>query len=312
MPASQDRNTSSSVSIDPEANLAIYLYLRDGAQMLSEPPSGTIGHQDQSRTVVPPDRGPPRRPNTPSARLTSPQVLDMTLAQLENLQERVGQMEISNRALLTRIYGPFSLNHQPFPLIIASRMSSSEFPEPGSPQHRALLFSQYSKMLEIAKDPSRGVDFVEPASARGAKALQEYQMQLLLLAEHRRAQTKRKYEGQESSRRRPPPPRLESGYFKAMHENCRVLDFDPRPAWVDNRSDRAKQNSTALSDYQQQLMLLEEQNKKRLLLARQEQERSANARPGEEEGGSTSQRRKETAREDQSSLPIRQRRRNGH
>ena len=201
----------------------------------------------------------------------------MTLEQLDSLQDRVGQMEISNYGLLTRIYGRFSLGHGPFPLIITSRRASPTFPEPGSAQHRQLLFGQYQKMQEIAKDPSRCLSIVEPATARGAKALQDYQMQLALLAEHRRAQMKRKHHGQDTAPRRPRPrprPRLDCGALRAMQEQCQVLDLDPQPTTrIDHRNDRVIQNTTALSEYQQQLLFLEEQNRRRLLLARQEQER---------------------------------------
>ena len=243
--------------------------------MLPDPPSETIDHRNHARILGQSDPDPQGKFRSPTP-MTLDDVLSMTLAQLENFQDRVGQLEISNHGLLTWIYGRFPPGRGPFPLVITSRWTSSTFPEPGSLQHRQLVFKQYQKMMEIAHDPTRCVDIVEPATAHGAKALQDYQMQLALLAEHKRARTKRKYQGQDTGPRRPRPlPRFDSGSFKTMQEQCRVMDWDSQPnRRMDHRNDRVIPNITALSEYQQQLLHLEEHNKKRLLMARQEQEKT--------------------------------------
>lgn len=201
MAASQPHIHPSNLQIDPEANLAIYLYLRDGTKRLSmAPPLRT-----SLSTPTSPDTLSPTSPTTPTspAQLTFDRVSDMTLSQLDHLQERVSQMEISNYGLLTRIYGRFPTDHQPFPVLIASRLSSSEFPERGSTEHRQLIFCQYKNMLAIAQDPTRCVNSIEPATAQGAKALQDYQLQLLLIAEQRRKQLKRKSQDEDDTQRFP-------------------------------------------------------------------------------------------------------------
>ena len=310
MAASQDRNRNNSVDVDPEASLAIRLYLREGSRMLPDPQSDADGNHAHPRTL---DQRDPdthgqfgnlsRKPNP----MTLDDVLSMTFEQLDGFQDRVGQMEISNYGLLTRIYGRFPLGRKPFPLVITSRWTSSTFPESGSSQHRQLVFKQYQKMMEIAHDPTHCVDIIEPATAKGAKALQEYQMQLALLAEHKRAHMKRKHQVQDNAPRRPqPPPRFDSGSLRAMQEQCRVLDLEPQPNLrMDHRNDRVIPTVAALTEYQQQLLLLEEQNKKRLLLARQEKESSARAQSREHDG---TQMRQKPGSDDRPSLPIRRRR----
>ena len=301
MPASYNR---SSVNIDSEASLDIYLYLQSGGQALPDPSSPVAGHHDHLGKVAF-GPGPQSTPGPIQSALTLEEVLKMSLGQLDRLQERVGQMETSMYGLLTRIYGCFPSDRQPFSLVFSSRMATSDIPTLGSPQHRQLVFSQYKKMLTIAKDPTRTVDIARPSSARGARALQDYQMQLMLIAAQRKRPVKRKQNEDDDTPRRPPPPlRTESEHFRAMQESCRVLDLSPGSPPVDHRSDRAIHNATALSDYQTQLLLLEQQNKKRLLLARQRQEEVANVEARISQGQSQNN-RMSRAKEDESSLPIR-------
>lgn len=263
MAASQNIHSLSNVSIDPEANLSIYLYLRDGSQCIpmSFPPK-----------VQSP--GSPPSPNTTPAELNLERVMSMSLDQLDHLQERVSQMEISNYGLLTRIYGRFSSQSQPFPVVVASRLSSPEFPERGSTKHRRLLFTQYKNMLAIARDPTRCVSTVEPVTASGAKALQDYQMQLLLLAEQRRKHLKRKSEDGTHSNQQPRSPQFDAGQFRTIRKSSKVIDLEPRPVMFTQEGKDIVLTNHALSDYQQQLMLLEDQNRKRLRMAKQEQNRA--------------------------------------
>lgn len=283
--------------------------------MLPDPPSDTSVNHDHPRISDQRDLDRQGKfsivPRSPTP-LTLEDVLSMTLPQLDSFQDRVGQIEISNYGLLTRIYGRFPPGHGPFLLVITSRWTSSTFPEPGSLQHRQLVFDQYQKMMEIAHDPTRCVDIVEPATARGAKALQDYQMQLALLAEHKRAHMKRKHQGKANAPHRPqPPPRFDSGSFRAMQEQCRVLDLEPQPnGRMDHRNDRVIPNVTALSEYQQQLLLLEEQNKMRLLLARQTKESSVEAKSREQDRDTGTQMKKKPGSGERPSLPIRRRRTN--
>ena len=315
MAASQDRKRSNSVDVDPEASLAIRLYLREGTRMLPDPPSDRSVSHDHAQMSD--ERDPDREGNfgilpRGPASVSLKDVLSMTLPQLESFQNRVGQLEISNYGLLTRIYGRFPPGRGPFPLVVTSRWTSSTFPEPGSIQHRQLVFNQYQKMMDIAHDPPRSVDIVEPATAGGAKALQDYQMQLALLAEHKRAHMKRKHQGEPNARRRPsPPPRFESGSCREMQEQCRVQDLEPEPKGrMDHRNDRVIPNVTALTEYQQQLLLLEEQNKMRLLSARQEKESSVEAKSREQDRNTGTQTKKKSGSGKRPSLPIRRRRTN--
>jgi hypothetical protein len=275
MPASRHETSFSEVDIDPRANLAIHLYLRDGSQMLPESPREADAQNDHPRTEAYAERGQQGRSDDNPARLTLGKVSRMSLKQLDRLQDRVGQMEVSNHGLLTRIYGHFSGSRRPFPLLVTCRTSDPNFPERGSPQHRQLLFSQYKKMVAILQDPTQCSDIVEPTSLRGARALQDYQIQLLQLADQRRALMKRKYQGRSISPHRAAPI-ADPGSLKAMRENCGVLDFDPRPVLtIDYRNDGMFHRGSAVADYQQQLKLLEEQNRKRLLMARQDYERNS-------------------------------------
>jgi hypothetical protein len=250
----------SNVNIDPEANLSIYLYLRDGSQCIP------MSFPRKSRS--------PASPTTPGspAQLSLEQVMDMNLDQLDHLQERICQMEISNYGLLTRIYGRFSAHNQPFPIVVASRLSTPDYPERGTTKHRRLLFSQYKNMLAIARDPTRCVGLEEPATASGAKALQDYQMQLLLLAEQRRKHLKRKSEDESRPEREPRSPRIDTGPFKPVRKSSKVLDLEYRPVILKQEGKEVVLTNKALADYQQQLMLLEEQNRQRLQLAKHEQE----------------------------------------
>jgi hypothetical protein len=248
------------VNIDPEANLSIYLYLRDGSQCIP------MSFPRKSRS--------PASPTTPGSpgQLDLQQVMDMTLDQLEHLQERICQMEISNYGLLTRIYGRFNAHNQPFPIVVASRLSTPDYPERGTPKHRRLLYTQYKNMLAIARDPTRCVSKEEPATASGAKALQDYQMQLVLLAEQRRKHLKRKSEDESRSEREPRSPSFNAGQFKTIRKSAKVLDVEPRPVILKQEGKEVVITNKALADYQQQLMLLEEQNRRRLQLAKHEQE----------------------------------------
>jgi hypothetical protein len=255
-PTSQLNN----VNIDPEANLSIYLYLRDGSQCIP------MSFPRKSRS--------PASPTTPGSptQLSLEHVMDMNLEQLDHLQERICQMEISNYGLLTRIYGRFNAHNQPFPIVVASRLSTPDYPEQGTTKHRRLLFSQYKNMLAIARDPTRCVSLEEPATASGAKALQDYQMQLLLLAEQRRKHLKRKSEDESRPEREPRSPRIDTGLSRPIRKSSKVLDLEPRPVILKQEGKEVILNNKALADYQQQLMLLEEQNRKRLQLAKHEQE----------------------------------------
>ena len=270
MSGSQYPSFSHDIDISPTSNLAIYLYLSEDARA---PTSATSSRPklgaNNTRTMSAPAKQSKVHPL--AGQLTLARVLDMRLEDLDALQTRVAQMEVSNREVLTRIYGRFPTNHQAFSMLFNSASSRSDLPEFGSSEHRQLLFTQYRKMLAIARDPPRSVDIVEPATSRGAKALQDYQMQLTILAEQRQAQMKRKHNDEADAPARP-PPRFDPGVFKAMRDQCRVIDFEPKVhAPINHRNDRVIDNNQALTAYQQQLVLLEEQNQKRLLMAREQQ-----------------------------------------
>jgi hypothetical protein len=236
--ASSHRPHSLGRNIGSGDSLTIQLHLHHASQPPQQFESGRSQHQ-----------------------LTLEAVLAMSLQQLEKLQNRVAEMEVSNYGLLTRIYGRFPPDRRPFPLIITSRNSDPSFPITGSSPHRELVFKQYKNMSAISLDPTRCVEMIEPPTARGAKALQDYQLQLLVLAEKRKAQMKRKYADQEV----PTAPRAEPDSVREMQSKCGV--FDLRPSLQNHRP-----GSDALTEYQQQLKLLGEQNKKRLLQARRDAE----------------------------------------
>lgn len=263
------------VDIDPDSSLAIYLWLKD-CPMWESPVTSPIDENIdpclQDRTQA---RTHGRRSERPfTGALTLEKVLGMPMHKLELLQDKVTQMEKSNNGLLTNIYGTFPSDKQPFPMIMTSRHTSPDFPERGSYQHRQLVFSQFKNMMAIARDPTRCMDRIEPSTTRGARALQEYQMQLLLLEQHKRTEMLSQHVQSPTSPTKPTSP---SNWKDGFH----VLDLGTK----ENIRRPDSHTSHALTDYQMQLVLLEEQNRKRLMQARKSQERSASVggRPTEDD-----------------------------
>jgi hypothetical protein len=306
MAPSQHPDHFSNVDIDPEAILAIHLHLRDGS---SAPASQASAHHHHDAALALQKPSPRGQPDARPSQLTLDEVANMSMEELDRLQERVAQMETSNHGLLTRIYGPFTDGRQPFPIVVASRTSTVDFPTRGSLPHRQLLFSQYENMLAIAQNPTRCVEIVEPDTAQGAKALQDYQMQLMLLAKHKRGKKKRKQRTDDDSLPLRPAPQVERPSLKAMNQHCRVLDFDLdlRSSQRNNHHHESLSQNPALLDYQQQLMLLEEENQKRLAMEKERQERARTAEARVRDEVIEEDSMASTARPDESSLAIRQR-----
>ena len=260
--------------IEPESSLAIYLWLSDCQSCTSpiaspveehaEWPEGGLMYQHGSTytRLIDPQTSCPF-----TGALTLEKMMHLSMEQLELLEEKVAQMEVSNNALISRIYGKMASGQRPFPMIMASRKTSKEFPERGSSQHRQLILSQLKNMMSIAKDPLKCMDNLE-SPTRGARALQEYQMQLLILEQHKRTEMLAA-DFSDSHRQRRPPLIARATDPSTSDNTLRFLDLGPKKM---GRRSADSQTKHALSDYQTQLVLLEQQNRKRLMEARQSQE----------------------------------------
>lgn len=269
--------------IDPDSSLAIYLWLR-GCQSGTSPRASPLeGHaewsacglmyQHGSGDIKLVDHHQPSRPFTGA--LTLEKMMGLSVEHLELLEEQVAQMEVSNNALISRIYGSMTMGQRPFPMIMTSRKKATAFPKRGSSQHRQLILSQAKNMFSISRDPSKCMGHLEPPTSRGAEVLQEYQLQLLMLEQHKSTEILAA-DSSDSSLQQRPPLTSRATEPSASDKTFRFLSLGPKR--VSRRSADGETNH-ALSDYQTQLVLLEEQNRKRLMEARQSQEKSINLGP---------------------------------
>ena len=269
--------------IDPDSSLAIYLWLR-GCQLGTSPRASPLeGHakwsayglmyQHGSGDIRLVDHHQTPRPFTGA--LTLEKMMGLSEEHLGLLEEQVAQMEVSNDALISRIYGSVTTGQRPFPMIMTSRETATAYPKRGSSQHRQLILSQAKNMFSISRDPSKCMGHLEPPTTRGAEVLQEYQMQLLMLEQHKRTEIL-SADFLDSSRQQRPALTSRATEPSTSDNAFRSLGLGPKRV---SRRGADRETNHALSDYQTQLVLLEEQNRKRLMEARQSQEKSTNLGP---------------------------------